>query len=125
MEDEFGCYYDTVITVQTIQGGLTLEILQLVTTILIIHQIIYLHLEERAYYSDFGTLSFDPSNTVANPTITASEPGAYFMGLFDAYCNDTLIHIVEFNEETRALSFSLDTFLGWTKYCFCDLQYQY
>ena len=32
------------------------------------------------------------------------------MGLFDVYCNDTLIHIVEFNEEPEPFPFSLDTF---------------
>lgn len=111
VEDEFGCYYDTVITVQTIQGG---SIIGDTTTCDDYFDYTSNYLPPSGglwlYYSDFGTLSFDPNNTVANPTITASEPGAYFMGLFDVYCNDTLIHIVEFNEEPEPFPFSLDTF---------------
>ena len=32
------------------------------------------------------------------------------MGLFDIYCNDTLLHIVEFKALPESYDFSLDTF---------------
>ena len=46
------------------------------------------------YYSDDGNLTFDPNNSIANPTITVSNSGIYYMGLHDIYCNDTLLHTI-------------------------------
>ena len=51
-----------------------------------------------------------PNNNVANPSITASNPGIYYMGLNDIFCNDTLTHVVEFIDQPEPYPFSLDTF---------------
>ena len=110
-QDEYGCFYDTVITVQTLQGG---SIIGDTTTCDDFFNYSGNYLPPVGgnwlYYSDDGTITFDPNNNVANPIITVSDPGIYFMGLHDIYCNDTLLHTIEFKELPEAHDFSLDTF---------------
>ena len=111
VEDEYGCFYDTVITVQTIQGG---SIIGDTTTCDDFFDYANNYLTPAGgnwlYFSNDGNLTFDPNNNVANPTITASNPGIYYMGLNDVFCNDTLTHIVEFIDQPEPYPFSLDTF---------------
>ena len=111
VEDEYGCSYDTVITVQTVQGG---SIIGDTTTCDDFFEYSSNYLPpiggDWLYYSDDGNITFDPNNNVANPIITVSSPGIYYMGLHDVFCNDTLLHTIEFKELPEPYTFNLDTF---------------
>ena len=110
VEDEFGCIYDTIIEIVVELGG---SIIGDTTTCGDVFDYNNNYLTssggEWSYTSNNGNISFDPNNTVANPMITASEPGTYVMNLFDLFCNDTLTNIINLIAEPIAKQFSLDT----------------
>ena len=110
VEDEFGCSYDTIIEIVVELGG---SIIGDTTTCGDVFDYNNNYLTssggEWSYTSNNGNISFDPNNTVANPMITASEPGTYVMNLFDLFCNDTLTNIINLIPEPIAKQFSLDT----------------
>lgn len=110
VEDEFGCIYDTIIEIVVELGG---SIIGDTTTCGDVFDYNNNYLTnsggEWSYTGNNGNISFDPNNTVANPMITASEPGTYVMNLFDLFCNDTLTNIINLIAEPIAMQFSLDT----------------
>lgn len=109
VQDEYGCFHDTTITVQTIQGG---SVMDNATTCDDFFQYTTNFLPPTggvwSYYSNDGLLTFDDS-TLTNPYVTVSDPGLYYLGLYDVFCQDTLIHLIEFFEHPEAYEFDDDT----------------
>jgi gliding motility-associated-like protein len=110
VDDEFGCKYDTMIEIVVELGG---SIIGDTTTCGDVFDYNNNYLTNSggqwSYTGSNGNISFEPNNTVANPMITASEPGTYVMNLFDLFCNDTLTNIITLIAEPIAKQFSLDT----------------
>ena len=112
VEDEFGCSYDTIIEIVVEQGASIIGDTTTCGDVFVYNGNVFPntnYIADWSYVSDTGSLTFDLNNTVANPMITATQPGIYVMNLFDTFCNDTLSHSITFIEEPTAKQFSLDT----------------
>ena len=112
VEDEFGCSYDTIIEIVVEQGASIIGDTTTCGDVFDYNGNVFPntnYIADWSYVSDTGSLTFDLNNTVANPMITATQPGIYVMNLFDTFCNDTLSHSITFIEEPTAKQFSLDT----------------
>jgi gliding motility-associated-like protein len=114
VEDEFGCSYDTIIEIVVEQGASIIGDITTCGDVFDYNGNVFpepdsTYIANWSYVSDTGSLTFTPFDTVANPMITATQPGIYVMNLFDSFCNDTLSHSVTFIEEPTAKQFSLDT----------------
>ena len=96
VEDEYGCFYDTTVIAQTIQGG---NIIDDTITCEDFFQYENNYLTPLGgswfYLSDDGEVFFDDS-TIANPFISFSNSGIYKMGLYDRFCNDTIYNTVAY-----------------------------
>jgi gliding motility-associated-like protein len=96
VEDEYGCFYDTTVIAQTIQGG---NIIDDTITCEDFFQYSDNYLTPLGGYWIFssgdGEVEFDDT-TIANPYLTFSNPGIYTMGLKDEFCNDTIYNTVAF-----------------------------
>ncbi|MDG1657291.1 MAG: gliding motility-associated C-terminal domain-containing protein [Crocinitomicaceae bacterium] len=111
--DDFGCIYDTTVSVNvlplsSILGDTTVCDLFLPVTGTIAH------LDQGTWFSTSPEISFTPSATVINPTVSTSLPGVYTIGFTDNACGDTSYVDITFAYPPEIFS---DTTV-------CDLSYQ-
>lgn len=95
VEDNFGCTYDTTITVITQQPGSVEPDVQTCDEFYQFNNNYVPTTGFWTYTSHSGTLIFDDTNFI-NPIVTCSDPGIYNLNLIDLFCEDTLQHIIHF-----------------------------
>ena len=95
VEDNFGCTYDTTITVITQQPGSVEPDVQTCDEFYQFNNNYVPTTGFWTYTSHSGTLIFDDTNFI-NPFVTCSDPGTYNLNLIDLFCEDTLQHIIHF-----------------------------
>ena len=109
VEDEYGCIYDTTVSVQTILGGYVMEDTATCNdTLQYSNNFLPPPGGEWFFSSNDGVIFFSDSS-LANPLISASNPGIYQLGLSDFFCNDTLYHTIEFLDGPQPYSLTIDT----------------
>ncbi|MEC8616462.1 MAG: gliding motility-associated C-terminal domain-containing protein [Bacteroidota bacterium] len=95
VEDNFGCTYDTTITVITQQPGFVESDVQTCNDFYQFNNNYVPTTGFWTYTSNSGTLSFNDTNSI-NPYVASSDPGFYNLNLIDLFCQDTLQHVIHF-----------------------------
>lgn len=113
VEDNFGCNYDTTITVEVIQGP---SILPNDSTCGDDFQFSGTYVPSVGgvsggnwFYDGPGNLTFSPNTTFINPTITPDENGEYNVYFTDNVCNDTVLATILFLDDPVATIYGEDT----------------
>lgn len=112
VEDNFGCHYDTTVIVSVIQGPTiipgdsTCNAFQFNST----------YVPSVAgvsgghwFYDGPGNITFSPSSTFINPSVTADVDGEYTVYFNDNVCNDTVSTVITFLSDPVAELFGVDT----------------
>lgn len=112
VEDNYGCSYDTTITVEVIQGPSIIPGDTTCTTF----QFSGTYVPSMGgtsggswFAEGPGNITFSPSNTFINPNVSADEDGEYTVYFNDNVCDDTVSTTVTFLSEPVAILFSDDT----------------
>ena len=109
VQDQFGCFYDTIITVETVLGGMIIG-----DTVTCDDFFQYAGVSAPAQggewsYVGSGNVVFNPSNTTLNPLVNVDEYGLYQMNFYDNFCEDTLTHMIEFVAGPEVVNLPDDT----------------
>lgn len=113
VEDNFGCSYDTTVTVNVIDGPSILpdnstcddQYAFTNTYVPNVNGVSGGHW----FYDGPGNVTFSPSNTFINPTITPSGNGPYDIYFTDNVCHDTLMSTIFFAEMPSAEIYGRDS----------------
>ncbi|MCB9188500.1 MAG: gliding motility-associated C-terminal domain-containing protein [Flavobacteriales bacterium] len=112
VEDNYGCSYDTTITVEVIQGPTIIPGDTTCTTF----QFSNTYVPSQGgvsggtwFSSDPSVISFSPNNTFINPNVSASQDGEYTIYFNDNVCNDTVSATITFISEPVAILYGEDT----------------
>lgn len=110
--DNFGCYYDTTVNVEVIQGPTIIPGDTTCTTFQF----------SNTYAPNVGgtsggvwtaegpgTITFSPNNTNINPELSADVDGEYTIYFNDNFCNDTASTMITFVSEPAAVLYGEDT----------------
>lgn len=111
VEDNYGCIYDTTITVDVIQGPTIIPGDTTCTTFQFSNT--YVPTQGGVsggtwFSSDPSVVSFSPNNTFINPTVSATEYGEYVVYFNDNVCNDTVSATITFVSEPVAVLYGED-----------------
>ena len=109
VQDQFGCFYDTIITVETVLGGMIIG-----DTVTCDDFFQYAGVSAPVQggewsYVGSGNVVFNPSNTTLNPLVNVDEYGLYQMNFYDNFCEDTLTHMIEFVAGPEVVNLPDDT----------------
>lgn len=113
VEDNFGCSYDTTITVNVKPGP---SIIPGTPTCDDFFQFSNTYAPSQGgmsgghwFYEGPGNLTFSPSSTFINPNVTVDTDGDYTLYFNDNVCNDTVSTTISFLSDPVATLFAVDT----------------
>ena len=109
VQDQFGCTYDTVITVEAVLGGMIIGDTVTCDDFFQYGGVTAPSQGGEWSYVGSGNLNFDPNNTTLNPLITVDQTGLYEMNFYDNFCQDTLTHSIEFLAGPELIAIPDDT----------------